>query len=343
MRDELEGLGFRDGVRDVLHFRDEERQLELWGKLAVLVDDPDQAAIDDYLRSLAPAGMVYVPAGPFLMGTTENEIEELLENTSNETLRMLIESEAPQHEVVLAGYYIGRHPVTNAQFAAFVEATGYETEAEEEGRGRAIRDGRYTWVEGADWRHPDGPESDIAGKGDHPVVQVSWNDARAYCDWLGARLPTEAEWEKAAGWDPALGERRRYPWGDEWDAAKCHIDRVDQGTAAVGAYSPGGDSAYGCAGMAGNVFDWCSTRWGTSGDQCDYPYPYDPEDGREDPAGGREMIRVVRVASWHTVVAPVAQWARCAYRNWSDPWSWNYSRGFRVVAPRRLLAVDSES
>jgi formylglycine-generating enzyme required for sulfatase activity len=341
VRDELEGLGFRDGVRDVLHFRDEERQLELWGKLAVLVDDPDQAAIDDYLRSLAPEGMVYVPAGPFLMGTTDEEAEALVAEFG-EDRRDIIEREIPQHEVVLAGYYIGRHPVTNAQFAAFVAAAGYEAEAETGGGGWVYEAG-WQQVEGADWRHPTGPESDIEGKGDHPVVQVSWNDARAYCDWLGARLPAEAEWEKAAGWDLALGERRRYPWGDEWDSAKCHIDRVDEGTAPVGAYSPRGDSAYGCAGMAGNVYDWCRTRWGTSGDQCDYPYPYDPEDGREDPAGGREMIRIVRGASWATNVEPVAQWARCAYRDGSYPWDWFDSLGFRVVAPRCLLVVDSES
>jgi formylglycine-generating enzyme required for sulfatase activity len=324
-------------VRDVLHLADEAVQLAAWEQLAALEDDPDQAAIDAYLRGLAPEGMVYVPAGALLMGTTEEEIAFLLENTTDETARMVLETEKPQHQVWLPGYYIGRYPVTNRAFAAFVAATGYRTEAETGDGGWVIRAERgWHQMEGADWQHPDGPESDIEDKQDHPVVQVSWNDARAFCHWAGVRLPTEAEWEKAAGWDPVDKRKRRYPWGDAWDAGRCHINRPDAGTAAVGAYSPRGDSAYGCADMAGNVYQWCSTRWGTDPDRPDYGYPYDGADGREDPAGGAEMRRIVRGTSWHTVVEPVAQWARCAFRDRNFPGSWNYFRGFRATAPRRL-------
>jgi formylglycine-generating enzyme required for sulfatase activity len=317
--------------------------------LAEITDDPDQAAIDAYLRALAPEGMVYVPAGPFLMGTTKEEAEALIEEFGEER-RSIIEREIPQHKVALPGYYIGRYPVTNAAFAAFVDATGYQTEAETGGGGWVYQRG-WQQVEGADWRHPSGPESDIAGKENHPVVQVSWNDARVYCEWAGGRLPSEAEWEKAAGWDPAplgVGEtegagKRRYPWGDEWDAEKCQINRLDEGTAPVDAHSPAGDSAYGCADMGGNVLEWCSTRWGTDPDHPEYAYPYDPTDGREDPTGGRDMRRIARGASWATSVEPVAQWARCAFRRRDIPRYRNFNGGLRFTAPRHLQPLGPES
>ena len=340
LKAELEAPGFVGDARDVLHFADEERQLAAWSALASLVDDPDQPQIDAYLREFAPEGMVYIPAGPFVMGTTEKEITELLANTTNDTLRMVLQTEQPQHEVLLAGYYIGRTPVTNAEFAAFVEATGHRTEAETGGGGWVYRQGWQQEV-GADWRHPDGPESSIAGKERHPVVQVSWNDAVAYCAWRGGRLPTEAEWEKAAGWDADAQRKRRYPWDGDWDAGKCNINRPNDGTTPVGAYSPAGDSPYGCADMAGNVFQWCSTRWGTSTDQPDYRYPYVADDGREDPGGGNEMLRIMRGASWATGVAPVSQWARCGYRGWDVPGNWYDTWGLRLVAPRHLLVLES--
>jgi formylglycine-generating enzyme required for sulfatase activity len=178
---------------------------------------------------------------------------------------------------------------------------------------------------------------------DHPVVQVSWNDARAYCEWAGVRLSTEAEWEKAAGWDPRAGRKRRYPWGDEWDEDKCHINCPDEGTAPVDAHSLEGDSAYGCGDMGGNVFEWCSTRWGTSADHPDYEYPYDLTDDREDLARGRDMLRIMRGASWHTVVELVEQWARCACRFRDYPRIRGNTWGLRVSAPRRLLSSGSES
>jgi formylglycine-generating enzyme required for sulfatase activity len=315
-RDELEGLGFRDGVQDVLHFADEERQLELWGQLAVLIDDPDQAEIDDYLRGLAPAGMVYVPAGPFLMGSSDDDPDA-------------DDDEKPQHEVTLAGYYIGRTPVTNAEYAAFIGAGGYQEEEywTEAGWARKERDG---WTEPRYW----GDESRNAPQ--QPVVGVSWYEAVAYSNWLGARLPTEAEWEKAAGWDPdsggndlmahpAGGRKRRYPWGDEYDEDK--YDRQSARWHPVGSFSPEGDSAYAMADMAGR-YDWCNTQWAS--------FPYLLRDDREQLEG--TSTRVVRGGGYSE-----ARWARCAFRNRDYPWYWNYYLGFRVVAPHRLLAVDSES
>jgi hypothetical protein len=142
LRAEIEDPGFREGVRDVLHFADEDAQLAAWWKLAAITEDPDQAEIDAYLRGLAPAGMVYVPAGAFLMGSAEDDPDA-------------DDDEKPQHEVELAGYYIGRYPVTNDAFAAFVAATGYETEAETGGGGwvdvcRRRRSGRRRRAAG--WR-----------------------------------------------------------------------------------------------------------------------------------------------------------------------------------------------
>lgn len=160
------------------------------------------------------------------------------------------------------------------------------------------------------------------GKGDYPAVNVSWHDAMAYCGWLSdrtgkfCRLPTEAEWEKAASWDPEAKVKRRYPWGGGFDRSRCNLG---MGTTPVGAYYPEGDSCYGVADMAGNVWEWCSTL--VRG------YPYDPRDGREDlEAEGR---RVLRGGSWY-----FDQWyTRCTYRFGYTPEYRFYLLGFRVVVP----------
>ena len=112
--------------------------------------------------------------------------------------KMARANEKPQRTVNLPEYWIGRTPVTNAQFAGFVKATGHRTTAEIKGQGRGWTGSKWDWIAGADWRHPRGPESSIAGKDDHPVVQVSWDDAKAFCDWAGLALPAEEQWEKAA-------------------------------------------------------------------------------------------------------------------------------------------------
>ncbi len=160
-----------------------------------------------------------IPAGPFTMGSGDPRATD----------------ERPAHEVHLSAYYIDRYEVTNAQFKVFVEATGYLTTAEQE--------------DGISWRHPEGPESDISTQLDHPVVYVSWYDARTYCGWRGKRLPTEAEWEKSArGTDGRI-----WPWGNIFDPGCANIWGREDGyekTAPVGTF-PSGVSPYGALiGMA---------------------------------------------------------------------------------------------
>ena len=190
--------------------------------------------------------------------------------------------ETPVHSVETTPFTIDATSVTNADFARFVNATGYVTEAESFGFsavfhlvlaadeddliGRRAQTPSWVGVKGADWRHPEGRHSDIEGRGDHPVVHVSWNDAQAYCAWAGRRLPTEAQWEFASrGGLPGA----RYPWGDEllaadgswqlniWQGTFPTVNTQEDGfltTAPVRSYRP---NAYGLWQTVGNVWEWC--------------------------------------------------------------------------------------
>jgi len=244
---------------------------------------------------------VLVPAGPFLMGSTED----------NELAR---DNEHPQHQVELDAFRIGRHPVTKAQYARFMEDEGYENQA-------CWTEAGWAWREGEDVAQPRYWEDARWNQPDHPVVGVSWYEAVAYCRWLSEvvgqefRLPTEAEWEKAA-----RGEHgREWPWGNEFDPQKANTSESGlRHTTPVGQYSPDGDSPYGAADMAGNVWEWCSTLR--------RDYPYQPDDGREDiEAGGG---RVLRGGSWYYNL----DFARCAFRLRSFPVTRDGFIGFRVVA-----------
>jgi formylglycine-generating enzyme required for sulfatase activity len=160
--------------------------------------------------------MVAIPAGSFTMGNDAGG-----------------DDEKPAHPVDLPAFQIDRFEVTNAEFARFVQATGYQTDSERAGENKTWR----TYAEGRD---------------NHPVVKVSWNDAAAYCQLAGKRLPTEAEWEKAArGTDSRL-----YPWGNDWDPARLNgRDGGRRDTAPVGSF-PAGAGPYGTLDMAGNVWEW---------------------------------------------------------------------------------------
>ena len=184
-----------------------------------------------------------------------------------------------------------------------------------------------------------------------PVVGVCWYEARAYCAWLThqlrnmqhatrftfhvsrlhVRLPTEAEWEKAARWDGstrlATGGKhaRRYPWGDEWDETKANtLEGRVLTTTPVGVY-PEGAAPCGALDLAGNVWEWTASRWGPEVERPSFGYPYDPEDGREEPTG--TDLQIVRSGSWYGE----ARGARCACRSWSNPdLRYNYL-GFRAL------------
>ncbi|RJP46716.1 MAG: hypothetical protein C4583_18545 [Anaerolineaceae bacterium] len=229
------------------------------------------------------------------------------------------EDEMPAHSLRVTDYYIMRHPVTNAQYHQFIQATGHRAP--------------LFWTKG----YP-------ADKPDHPVVGVSYYDAIAFCAWAGqetglpVRLPTEPEWEKAA----RGSEGSIYPWGKEWKKGASNIDEEKlNGTSPVGKFSPQGDSPYGVADMGGNVQEWCSSLFG--------PYPYDPTDGREAHVydlHNRDLLpklietgctskiesdeasmgkSVIRGGSWRESRFQ----ARCAYRSWAAPMHRSEDTGFR--------------
>ncbi len=216
--------------------------------------------------------LVYVPAGDFLMGSTKEEVNHA--TLSSLSTDLLVEwhgklyAETPQHTVYLDAFWIDKTEVTVAMFQQFVEQTGNQTDAEKEGFGIACPNTREKCQgdkKGANWRFPLGTEETEAIS-DHPVGQVSWNDALAYCQWAGRRLPTEAEWEKAArGTDGRI-----YPWGNQPVAANLlnYADKNNDASwadktsddgyaleAPVGSY-PAGASPYGALDMAGNVWEW---------------------------------------------------------------------------------------
>jgi formylglycine-generating enzyme len=228
------------------------------GKLDVVIDLAPLAGLTPIIRGEDGAEMVLVPAGPFWMGTTDDEATGLVRGCvrlgdSEEPCTRWTASESPRHQVTLDAYYIDRTEVTTEAFSRFVGATGYRTVAEREGSGW-IRERRgpgpstSAKLDGATWRAPAGPGSVADPR--HPVVHVSWSDATAYCRWAGKRLPTEAEWEKAArGTDG-----RRFPWGDRWDPTRANTGWTVKGPAPVATYRDGA-SPYGAQDMVGNVWE----------------------------------------------------------------------------------------
>jgi formylglycine-generating enzyme required for sulfatase activity len=248
-----------------------------------------------------------IPAGDFLMGAPDAD-----------------EDERPVHRVFVSEFFIGRHAVTNDDYAQFVRTTGYPNPAIRSlpliaggDRDALFRElaAPYVW---------DGAEPP-AGRGRHPVVLVRYEDAVAYCGWLSAvtertvRLPTEAEWEKAARGGV---EGKRYPWGDEIAPIHCNYltdpaAKHQRGTRPTGTYAPNG---YGLYDISGNVWEWVSDWYGS-----DYYAFSEPRDPRG-PKGG--TMRIVRGGSW---VSDDPAMMRCAYRHTVPIDTYAHSIGFRVV------------
>jgi formylglycine-generating enzyme required for sulfatase activity len=277
-------------------------------------------------------GMVLLPGGEFLMGT-------------DEAIGYAADGEGPVRRVSVAPFWIDPYAVSNDRFGAFVDATGYVTDAERYGwsfvfagflpddfpdtRGVATAPW-WRQVEGADWRHPEGPQSDIAARADHPVVHISWFDAASYCSWAGRRLPTEAEWEHAARGGLS---QRRYSWGDELTPGGEHRCNIWQGTfpslntcedgfagtAPVHAYRANGHGLYN---MTGNAWEWCADWFSPT---------YHIDGPREDPNGPPAGThRVIRGGSYLCHESYCYRY-RVAARSANTPDSSTGNTGFRCV------------
>jgi formylglycine-generating enzyme required for sulfatase activity len=253
--------------------------------------------------------VIRIPAGKFLMGSSKEQIAQAIKDGADKDS---VQNETPQHTVELSEYSIGKYPITNREYQAFV------------------RDAKYKPPQGWDG------EQFPAKKGSHPIVNVSWDDAGAYCKWLSGktgkqyRLPTEAEWEKAARGE----DGRVYPWGNDFDPQKANTIETKLGdTSDIGKFSPQGDSPYGCADMAGNVWEWCNDWFNEN------KYKQRQAKEEKDPQGPQAgSSRVLRGGSFRNF-----RWsARCAYRLRYLPNYLSGFFGFRVVVSP-IISLFSES
>ncbi|GEM_PF-1331332 len=285
------------GIKNLAHLQElflRHNPLSIFMPTDILEDPQKPAAIlEAYFNNKY---WVTIPAGEFTMGSDDYS------------------NEKPIHQVDLPEYHIARVPVTNEQWLIFLKESGYQW-------ANLKRWGEWLYKN----KYDDQVKADLtafenlsglklpAGKESHPVVYVTWRDAMAFCEWAGVRLPTEAEWEKAArGTDG-----RKYPWGNEKPTPKiCNFSESKlRYTTPVGSY-PGGASPYGCLDMAGNVWEWCSSEY--------KPYPYKADDGREDLTNVKN-VKVRRGGSWlHD-----ANNVRACDRHSLDPNVWYDDLGFR--------------
>jgi formylglycine-generating enzyme required for sulfatase activity len=243
-----------------------------------------------------PEGMVLIPAGPFIMGTEDLALEELAQDFG--IAKPWIEDATPAHRVDLPAYFMDQYEVTNAEYMRFVEARGVPTLPH--------------WS-----NNRPAPEQRSL-----PVVYVSWMEAQAYCQWTGGRLPTEAEWEKAArGMDAYL-----YPWGNQFERGRANVGGVTAGLHAVGSH-PKGNSPYGLSDMIGNAWEWIDGWY--------EPYPDSPYTM---PEYGKRY-RVIRGLSWaglghfeeEVLDQVVAAQARVTYRWYLPPNAAVEDVGFRCA------------
>jgi formylglycine-generating enzyme required for sulfatase activity len=249
-----------------------------------------------YLGDPRLGDMIIIPAGEFLMGEGRE-----------------------QHELFLPDYQLGKYPVTNAEYKKFIEAGGYQdkdlwTEAGWQEVGQKQTEPRY-WQDAR------------FNKPNQPAIGLSWYECVAYCRWLSAemgqlyRLPTEAEWEKGA----RGSDGRMYPWGNKFEAHLLNAREGDQKvctTTPVGIY-PAGISPFGVFDCAGNVWEWCATRWKKA-----FPYDACQDEWQPDYLEGKNL-RALRSGSWNYK----AEAARCGYRFKFQPYGWTERGGFRLASP----------
>ncbi|WP_263705702.1 formylglycine-generating enzyme family protein [Shouchella tritolerans] len=278
--------------------------------------------------------MVYLPGGEFLMGTNEKE-------------GFPADGEGPVRKIKVDPFLIDQYTVTNAEYREFVQATGYVTESEKFGWSyvfhnflppqvlarvnRVVSTPWWCAVDGAFWYQPEGPGSTIDDRMDHPVVHVTWNDALAFCKWVGKRLPTEAEWEYAAR---GGHEQKRYPWGDELTPNGEHYCNIWQGkfpdkntnedgfkgTAPAKSFPENG---FGLYNLSGNVWEWCSDWFSRS---------IHSRGGRENPQGPlKGKTKIMRGGSYLCHVSYCNRY-RVAARTSNTPDSSSGHLGFRCVA-----------
>ncbi len=241
-----------------------------------------------------------------------------------------LDNERGAHEVEVLGFYLDTTPVTNRAYLAFVEDGGYERRElwDPEGWAWIREEGISTpkhWYQKEPhdwWTQRFGFDEPVSM--DAPVVHVSWYEADAYARWAGKRLPTEAEWEKAASWDPERETKRLYPWGDEpptpGGAKRANLDQLAFSVAEVGAY-PAGASAYGVLGMIGDVWEWTASEFFSYPGFESFPYPeysevfFGPDH------------KVLRGGSWATRPGAI----RNTFRNWDFPVRRQLFAGFRCA------------
>ena len=230
--------------------------------------------------------LIEIPSGPFTLGSDG------------------IVAAAPAHRLELPTFHIGKYPVTNAEYGAFVAADGYL-------RNEWWTELGWRWLQSRPQTAP-GFWGDPRLNGERqPVVGVSWYEAVAYCAWLrqatgrAFRLPSEAEWEKAARGAADVRSSadvrgsagaRKFPWGDRFEADRANTAEAGIGTTTPVDAFPRGASPYGVLDLAGNVFEWTQSKWGRNWQELEYQYPYRADDGREEGAGS--AARVMRGGSW---------------------------------------------
>jgi sulfatase modifying factor 1 len=290
------------------------------------------------VAGLAKRGMVQIPAGRVLLGSSEQHLDDVA--ASQHYKREWFEDEAPHHYARVDSFWIDATPVTNGDYLAFCADTGYRTEAELRGFGLVYGESYWDEADGVNWRHPGGLADTIEDRLDHPVVHIAYADAVAYATWAGKRLPTEAEWEYAAHG----ADWRCWPWGDDWDpdvvncaehwyglpisnfgawhdwwAQHRRSHGIRLGTTAVGQFSPAGDSPFGVGDLAGNVSEWTGSSYRLYDASRRYHETYERAAGR---------YQVLRGGSWMNFRYQV----RTSERFASDPAYSSVSIGFRCAS-----------